>query len=219
MVGLVQFPSQWRCWSRGRPSRGPLRTQARLADLPARPGTDGAISASAPAFQVDGIADFFGNGRARNRHQVCRESSRTVAALPLMGFRRVGCSARRLYPAARPQIATITGPALGGPGHAVAPGIPYGMMVVFRASGRYRPALIRLAQLAVVRDPATPADLFSGTSDFVRNKAAIPGNDLARSARSAAGRRATALCRLCARYPADRPLGPSHAPRPSAARS
>src|SRR6266481_5049990 len=33
------------------------------------------------------------------------------------------------------QIATITGPALGGLAYAVAPGMPYGMMVVFWLSG------------------------------------------------------------------------------------
>jgi MFS family permease len=48
------------------------------------------------------------------------------------------------------QIATITGPALGGLAYAVAPGTAYGTMVVFWLSGAILTGAIRLAQLAVV---------------------------------------------------------------------
>jgi MFS family permease len=72
------------------------------------------------------------------------------------------------------QIATITGPALGGLAYAVAPGVPYGMMVVFWLFGATLSGAIRLAQLAAVRDSATPADLFAGVR-FVRNNSAILG--------------------------------------------
>ncbi|HYI31579.1 MAG TPA: MFS transporter [Bradyrhizobium sp.] len=72
------------------------------------------------------------------------------------------------------QIATIAGPALGGLAYAVAPSMPYGMMVVFWLSGAILAAAIRLSQPAVVRDPATPADLFAGVR-FVRNNPAILG--------------------------------------------
>jgi len=72
------------------------------------------------------------------------------------------------------QIATITGPALGGLAYAVTPGMPYGMMVLFWLSGAILAAAIRLSQPAVIRDAATPADLFAGVR-FVRNNPAILG--------------------------------------------
>jgi MFS family permease len=72
------------------------------------------------------------------------------------------------------QIATITGPALGGLAYAVAPGVPYGMMVVFWLLGAILSGAIRLAQSAAVKDSATPADLFAGVR-FVRNNSAILG--------------------------------------------
>jgi hypothetical protein len=52
--------------------------------------------------------------------------------------------------------------------------MPYGMMVLFWLSGAILTGAIRLAQSAVVRDSATPADLFAGVR-FVRNNAAILG--------------------------------------------
>ena len=72
------------------------------------------------------------------------------------------------------QIATITGPALGGLAYAVTPSMPYGIMVLFWLLGAILTAAIRLSQPAVVRDPATPADLFAGVR-FVRNNPAILG--------------------------------------------
>jgi hypothetical protein len=52
--------------------------------------------------------------------------------------------------------------------------MPYGMMVLFWLSGAILSGAIRLAQSAVVRDSATPADLFAGVR-FVRNNPAILG--------------------------------------------
>jgi MFS family permease len=72
------------------------------------------------------------------------------------------------------QIATISGPALGGLVYAIAPSMPYGMMVVFWLSGAILAGAIHLAQIAVVRNTATPADLFAGVR-FVRKEAAILG--------------------------------------------
>jgi MFS family permease len=72
------------------------------------------------------------------------------------------------------QIATITGPALGGLAYAIAPALPYGLMAVFCLSGTFLVGWIRLAQPAEVRDAATPADLFAGVR-FVRNNPAILG--------------------------------------------
>jgi MFS family permease len=72
------------------------------------------------------------------------------------------------------QLATITGPALGGIAYAVAPGLPYSMMALFWLSGAVLTGLIRLTHAAVVRDAAMPADLFGGVR-FVRNNPAILG--------------------------------------------
>jgi MFS family permease len=72
------------------------------------------------------------------------------------------------------QIATITGPALGGLAYVVSPALPYGLMVAFCLAGAILMGAIRLAQPAVVRDAATPADLFAGVR-FVRDNPAILG--------------------------------------------
>jgi MFS family permease len=72
------------------------------------------------------------------------------------------------------QVATITGPALGGLAYAVSPGLPYAMMVAFCLSGAILVGAVRLTQPAAVRDAATPADLFAGVR-FVRNNPAILG--------------------------------------------
>jgi len=72
------------------------------------------------------------------------------------------------------QLATITGPALGGLAYAIAPALPYGIMVLFCLAGALLMAGIRLTQPAVVRDAAGPADLFAGVR-FVRSNPAILG--------------------------------------------
>jgi MFS family permease len=72
------------------------------------------------------------------------------------------------------QVATITGPALGGLAYAVAPAWSYGLMMLFCLSGMLLLGAIRLTQPAVVRDAAAPADLFAGFR-FVRNNPAILG--------------------------------------------
>jgi MFS family permease len=72
------------------------------------------------------------------------------------------------------QIATITGPALGGLAYAIAPSLPYGIMAAFWLMGAVLSGAIHLLQAAVVRDSATPADLFAGVR-FVRNNPAILG--------------------------------------------
>jgi MFS family permease len=72
------------------------------------------------------------------------------------------------------QLATITGPALGGLAYAIAPALPYGIMVLFCLAGALLMAGIRPTQPAVVRDAAGPADLFAGVR-FVRSNPAILG--------------------------------------------
>jgi MFS family permease len=72
------------------------------------------------------------------------------------------------------QVATITGPALGGLAYAVAPAVPYGVMALFWLLGTLLTGAIQPAKSAAVRDAATPADLFAGVR-FVRNNPAILG--------------------------------------------
>jgi len=72
------------------------------------------------------------------------------------------------------QIATITGPALGGLAYAIAPGAAYGIMAAFLVFGGATMGAVRLTQPAAVRDAATPNDLFAGVR-FVRNNPAILG--------------------------------------------
>jgi MFS family permease len=72
------------------------------------------------------------------------------------------------------QIATISGPALGGLAYALAPSAAYGIMAAFFLFGSACMGAIRLVQAAVVRDAATPDDIFAGVK-FVRNNPAILG--------------------------------------------
>ena len=72
------------------------------------------------------------------------------------------------------QLAIVAGPMFGGFAFAVAPGIAYGIMVLFWLSGMILTGLIRLKQPDAARDSATPADLFAGVR-FVRNNPAILG--------------------------------------------
>ena len=72
------------------------------------------------------------------------------------------------------QLATITGPALGGVAYALTPSMPYGIMALFWLLGAILTGGIRLTQPAAIRDSATPSDLFAGVR-FVRNNPAILG--------------------------------------------
>jgi len=72
------------------------------------------------------------------------------------------------------QLATITGPALGGLAYAIAPSVPYAVMAVFWLFGMVAMGAIETRKPAVVRDAATPADLFAGVR-FVRNNPSILG--------------------------------------------
>ena len=72
------------------------------------------------------------------------------------------------------QIATITGPALGGLVYAFAPSAAYGLMVAFGFLSAAGIGFVRPSQPAAVRDPATPDDLFAGVR-FVRNNPSILG--------------------------------------------
>ncbi len=72
------------------------------------------------------------------------------------------------------QLATITGPALGGLAYALTPSMPYTIMALFWLLGAILSGGIRPTQPAAIRDAATPGDLFAGVR-FVRNNPAILG--------------------------------------------
>lgn len=127
----------------------------------------GAYSGSLTALQIFIATGVLGTATAF-------ESPAVAALLPLIVPQGTLQRATALSSGSA-QIATITGPALGGLAYAVAPSMPYGMMVLFWLSGAILTGAIRLAQSAVVvRDSATPADLFAGVR-FVRNNPAILG--------------------------------------------
>src|SRR5512144_1246106 len=60
------------------------------------------------------------------------------------------------------QVATITGPALGGLAYAVSPGLPYGIMFVFWLAGMVFTGAIKVTQAAPPKDSASSDDLFAG---------------------------------------------------------
>src|SRR3954451_7797072 len=101
------------------------------------------------------------------------ESPTTAALLPLITPQGSLQRATAISSGAA-QIATITGPALGGLAYAISPGLPYGIMVVFWLLGAILTGGIRLLQPPTPRDAATPGDLFAGIR-FVRNNSAILG--------------------------------------------
>src|SRR6202021_1121929 len=72
------------------------------------------------------------------------------------------------------QLATITGPALGGLAYAITPSMPYGIMALFWLLGAILTGGISPTQPAASRDSATPGDLFAGVR-FVRDNPAILG--------------------------------------------
>ena len=100
------------------------------------------------------------------------ESPATAALLPLIAPQGSLQRATALSSGAT-QVATITGPALGGLAYAVAPGLPYGIMVAFWLLGTIFTGAIRLMQPAA-KDSATSGDLFAGIH-FIRNNPAILG--------------------------------------------
>src|SRR5438445_2235036 len=89
------------------------------------------------------------------------ESPATAALLPLIAPQGSLQRATALSSGAT-QVATITGPALGGLAYAVAPGLPYGIMVGFWLLGTIFTGAIRLMQPAAPRDSATPSDHIAG---------------------------------------------------------
>lgn len=101
------------------------------------------------------------------------ESPTIAALLPLIA-REGSLQRATAISSGAAQLATITGPALGGLAYAIAPSVPYGLMALFWLLGTALTGAIRPAKSAAVRDAATPADLFAGVR-FVRNNPAILG--------------------------------------------
>ena len=100
------------------------------------------------------------------------ESPATAALLPLIVPQGTLQRATAIASGAA-QVATITGPALGGLAYAVAPGLPYGIMVVFWLVGALLTGAIRLAETGE-KKASTPGDLFAGVR-FIRDNPAILG--------------------------------------------
>jgi MFS family permease len=99
------------------------------------------------------------------------ESPATAALLPLIVPQGTLQRATAISSGAA-QVATITGPALGGFAYAVAPGLPYGIMVVFWLVGAVLTGAIRLA--ATGEKVSAAGDLFAGVR-FIRDHPAILG--------------------------------------------
>jgi MFS family permease len=101
------------------------------------------------------------------------ESPATAALLPLITPQGALQRATALSSGAT-QVATITGPALGGLAYAVSPGLPYGIMVLFWLLGALFTGAIHVIQPAAPKDSTTPGDLFAGVR-FIRGNPAILG--------------------------------------------
>ena len=101
------------------------------------------------------------------------ESPTISALLPLIAPQGSLQRATALSSAAA-QLATITGPALGGIAFAVAPGLPYGLMLGFWLLSAVLTGAIRVVEPEAVKDAATADDIFAGVR-FIRNNAAILG--------------------------------------------
>ena len=101
------------------------------------------------------------------------ESPATAALLPLIAPQGSLQRATAISSGAA-QVATITGPALGGFAFAVMPSLPYGIMVLFWLLGAILTGGIRTLQQAPVKESATTDDLFAGVR-FVRNNPSILG--------------------------------------------
>src|SRR6516225_3053883 len=72
------------------------------------------------------------------------------------------------------QVATISGPALGGLAYAFAPSLPYAIITAFCLLAAIVMNAIPVVQQAPGKDEATPDDLFAGIR-FIRNNPAILG--------------------------------------------
>jgi MFS family permease len=101
------------------------------------------------------------------------ESPATAALLPLIAPAGTLQRATALSAGAI-QIATITGPALGGLAYAISPGLPYGIMVLFWLVGMLFTGAIRILAREPAKGSASANDIFAGVR-FIRSDPAILG--------------------------------------------
>src|SRR5215475_8381880 len=101
------------------------------------------------------------------------ESPATAALLPLIAPQGTLQRATALSSGAI-QVATITGPALGGLAYAVSSGLPYGIMVLFWLLAVLFTGLIHPIAQAPGKDSASSDDVFAGVK-FIRSNPAILG--------------------------------------------
>jgi len=101
------------------------------------------------------------------------ESPATAALLPLIAPSGALQRASAIQSGAG-QLATITGPALGGFAYAVAAGLPYGIMVVFWLAGMVFTGAIDVMDEPTSAEHASSKDLFAGVR-FIRDNSAILG--------------------------------------------
>jgi MFS family permease len=101
------------------------------------------------------------------------ESPATAALLPLIAPSGSLQRASAISSGAG-QLATITGPALGGFAYAVAPGLAYGVMAAFCVAGMICTGAIDVRDEPAAVDDATNKDLYAGVR-FIRSNPAILG--------------------------------------------
>jgi MFS family permease len=101
------------------------------------------------------------------------ESPATAALLPLIAPQGTLQRATAISSGAA-QVATITGPALGGFAYAVSPGLPYAIMVVFWLVGMIFTGLMQPMAQASAKGSASSDDVFAGVK-FIRSNQAILG--------------------------------------------
>ena len=101
------------------------------------------------------------------------ESPATAALLPLIAPQGSLQRATAISSGAA-QVATITGPAIGGLAYVFAPSLPYLIIVVFWLAGAVLTGFLRPAQQATLKDESADDDLYAGVR-FIRNNPAILG--------------------------------------------
>ncbi|WP_342728239.1 MFS transporter [Bradyrhizobium sp. B097] len=101
------------------------------------------------------------------------ESPATAALLPLIAPQGALQRATAISSGAA-QVATITGPALGGFAYALMPSAPYGIMMVFWLFGALLTGGIGRLQQAAAKNGEVSDDLYAGVT-FVRSNPAILG--------------------------------------------
>jgi MFS family permease len=101
------------------------------------------------------------------------ESPATAALLPLVAPPGTLQRATALSAGAI-QIATITGPALGGLAYAASPGLPYGVMLMFWLFAMLFTGAIRVLAQEPAKESASTDDVFAGVR-FIRSDPAILG--------------------------------------------